>query len=126
MAIEYIIPGSGIVNDTIIGSEILIPGFGVYQEQASADLESVAIIESITSKVSALNRSTQETTALIELISGIVSGGKMSPSNIIAIGEDITVVMSILGDLGFSTTDILAITENVYGQGSDLIGSVIC
>ncbi len=30
---EYIVPGGGIVNDTNEGFEIIIPGFGIYQEQ---------------------------------------------------------------------------------------------
>lgn len=29
---EYIVPGSGIVEDTATGSEIIIPGFGIYIE----------------------------------------------------------------------------------------------
>ena len=34
--VEYIVPGSGIVNDTEEDSEIVIPGFGIYDEQAAA------------------------------------------------------------------------------------------
>ena len=30
---EYIIPGGGGVNDTTTGSEVVIPGFGIYNEQ---------------------------------------------------------------------------------------------
>ena len=33
---EYIIPGSGIVQDTEEGFEIIIPGSGIYQEQEAA------------------------------------------------------------------------------------------
>lgn len=31
--IEYIVPGSGIVNDTEEGAEVIIPGFGIYVER---------------------------------------------------------------------------------------------
>ena len=34
--IEFIIPGGGIVNDTEEGSEIIIPGVGIYVEQTAA------------------------------------------------------------------------------------------
>lgn len=34
--IEYIIPGSGLVNDTETDSQIIIPEFGVYNEQESS------------------------------------------------------------------------------------------
>ena len=36
---EYIVPGGGIVNDTATGSEIIIPGFGIYNEQEGAVAE---------------------------------------------------------------------------------------
>ena len=36
MAAEYVIPGSGIVNDTEEDSEVVIPGSGLYNEQVAA------------------------------------------------------------------------------------------
>ena len=35
--IEYIVPGSGIVNDTEEGSEVIIPGFGIYIEPSGVE-----------------------------------------------------------------------------------------
>ena len=35
-AIEYIVPGGGIVNDTETESEVIIPGMGIFNEQAAA------------------------------------------------------------------------------------------
>ena len=34
--IEFIVPGSGIVQDTEEGFEMIAPGFGIYQEQEAA------------------------------------------------------------------------------------------
>jgi len=34
--IEFIVPGSGIIDDTQKGSEIIIPGAGIYVEQEAA------------------------------------------------------------------------------------------
>ena len=37
--IEYIVPSGGIINDTEEGSAPIIPGVGIYNEQAAAAAE---------------------------------------------------------------------------------------
>ena len=46
--IEYIVPGSGIVNDTEEGAEVIIPGFGIWLEYSGSTAWVKALADTIT------------------------------------------------------------------------------
>ncbi len=53
-------------------------------------------------------------------------GGENRLTETMAITENLTVIMSVLAVLEIIISDTTAITEDIYGQESGLIGSVIC